>query len=511
VTKIALDALQRGVVEHAGGPLLVLGGPGTGKTSVLEERFVSLAAAEGCSPDRILFLVPNRAQKMALQDRLTRRLLFGEGSAALIEVPIYTWHGLANHLVSRHYDRLAYLEPPVLLTSPEQWGDVRDALAAENEANWPHHRHLLRNRGFVDEVVDFCIRAEQRLLDNTQLDALAAERPAWTDIVRFFKAHRARLRARSRVDYPTLLADAAELIANHDDVRRSLHDRFLHVLVDDGQELALVQQRMLHFLVGADEARVRHRSLVLAGDPDSAIETFRGADPDWIDGFEKEFGPHDAVTLSTSYRLGEGLGRPAANLIERNGAREHRAKSFAGDADLEVRRFPNLAAEVDSIARELRLAHLTDEVAYEDMAILLTSPRAMLPPLQRALDALEVPFSITAPDRPLGREPIVRAFADLATYAFSDQLDADRLVELLRSPLVDLEDGTVRELERLARVSGRSLSELLENPPDALQSDEDAAARIREVVDLREVLRAKKDSPADEAFWIVWDRSRFCR
>ena len=509
MTKIALDALQKGVVEHAGGPLLVLGGPGTGKTTVLEERFVSLAATDGCSPDRILFLVPNRSQKMALQDRLTRRLLFEEGRAALIEVPVYTWHGLANHLVSRHYDRLAYSEPPVLLTSPEQWGDVRDALAAENEANWPHHRHLLHNRGFVDEVVDFCIRAEQRLLDNNQLDALAAARPAWTDIVRFFKAHRARLRARSRVDYPTLLADAAELIANHDDVRTGLHDRFLHVLVDDGQELALVQQRMLHFLAGAAGEREGHRSLVIAGDPDSAIETFRGADPDWIDGFEKEFGPHDVVTLSTGYRLGDGLGRSAAGLIERNGHRDHRPSTFAGHADLEVRRFPNLAAEVDTIARELRLAHLTDGVAYEDMAILLTSPRSMLPPLQRALDALEVPFSITAPDRPLGREPIVRAFADLATFAFSDELDAERLVELLRSPLVDLEDGAVRELERLARLSGRPLADLLEGPPAELGAD--ALAKLREVVELRELLRAKRDAPAGEAFWVVWDRSRFCR
>src|SRR3989337_2209852 len=164
-TKVTLDNLnahQRRAVEHGAGPMCVLGGPGTGKTTVLEERFVRLALAEGCSPDRILFLVPNRAQKMALQDKLTRRLLFDEGLDALIEVPVYTWHGFANHLVSRHYDLMGYSEPPVLLTSPEQWGDVRDALAKEDPVNWPHHKHLLKNRGFADEVVDFCIRAEQR-------------------------------------------------------------------------------------------------------------------------------------------------------------------------------------------------------------------------------------------------------------------------------------------------------------------------------------------------------------
>lgn len=508
--KLALDPNQQALVDHGTGPLLALGGPGTGKTTVLEERFVRLALTEGCSSDRILFLVPNRAQKIALQNRLTHRLLFEEGLDALIEVPVYTWHGLAHHLVTRHYDRLAYPEPPVLLTSPEQWGDVRDALASENEANWPHHRHLLRNRGFVDEVVDFCIRAEQRLLDNAQLEALAAARPAWGDIVRFFKAHRARLRARSRVDYPSLLADAAELIANHDDVRGALHRRFTHVLVDDGQELALVQQRLLQFLTGFAAGTDAARSLVLVGDPDSAIETFRGADPDWIGDFEKEFGEHETVTLTTSYRLGPEFGRATRSLIARNGERDHRPSEFAGHASLEVRRFGNLAAEVEAVARSIRLAHLTEGIAFEDMAILLTSPRSMLPPLERALDALEVPFTISAPDRPLGREPIVRAFADLATYAFADEADPEQLTQLMRSPLIDLEDATVREIERVARVTGRSVVQVVEDPPQQFDGDPDAPAKLRELVELRDLLRSKKDAPADEAFWVVWDRSRLC-
>jgi superfamily I DNA/RNA helicase len=210
--------------------------------------------------------------------------------------------------------------------------------------------------------------------------------------VRFFKAHRNRLRDRSRVDYPTLLIDATELIANHDDVRGELHHRFQHILVDDGQELALVQQRMLHFLSGPGEGS--GRSLVLAGDPDSAIETFRGAEPDWLDDFSKEFGEHESVTLRTSYRLSPSFGEKTATLMRRNGDLDHRPSIFAGRCTIEAQRFSNLAAEVESIARELRLAHLTEKVPYEDMAILLTSPRSMLPPLERALDALEVPFSI---------------------------------------------------------------------------------------------------------------------
>ena len=510
---IDYDADQARVIDHGFGALTALGGPGTGKSSVLEERFLRLSLQDGCSPDRILFLVPNRAQKMALQDRLTKRLLFEAGLDALIEVPVYTWHGLANHLVSRHYDNLGYSEPPVLLTSPEQWGDVRDALAAENPSNWSeNHRYLLKNRGFADEVVDFCIRAEQRVLREPELNALAAARPGWADVIRFFKAHRKRLQTRARVDYPMLLNEATDLLANFDDVREALHRRFLHVLVDDGQELALVQQRMLHFLTqfGVEGGSESSRSLVLAGDPDSAIETFRGAEPEWIEDFAKEFGPHESVILKTCYRQGRTMGEQSMALIGRNGDADHRPVGFEGEAELEVHAFQSLAAEVESIARAIRLAHLEDKIPFDDMAILLTSPRSMLPPLERALDALEVPFSIAAPDRPLGREPIVRAFRDLAAFAFAEEPEPEKLVELLRSPLIDLEDATVRELERVARVTNRPLGAVLEALPDDLDGDPDATAKVAELIDLRNLLLSKKDSPADQAFWVVWDRSRLC-
>lgn len=509
---ISLDAAQQRVTSHRSGSLLVLGGPGTGKTTVLEELFVRLATAEGCSADRILFLVPNRAQKIAVQDRLLRRLLFEEGLDAVVEVPVYTWHGLANHLVGRHYDRLAYAEPPVLLTSPEHWADVREALANEPETSWAHHRELLRNKGFVDEVVDFCIRAEQRLLEPSDLDAIARARPSWVDVLGFFRAHLQRLRSRSRVDYPTLLADAVELIANHDDVRTSLHRRFPHVLVDDGQELALVQQRMLTFLTDTTRppgGLSEPGSVVVAGDPDSAIETFRGAEPEWLERFGELFDGAESVTLTTSYRLGPDLGRSLSSFLGATGDGAHRPEGFAGRGGLEVRRFSNLAGELEAVARELRLAHLVDGVAYADMAILLTSPGAMLAPLERALSSVEVPFSISAPDRPLQREPAVRAVATLARVAFSPRPPDDTVLELLRSPLVALPDGQVRELERAARLRGVPVAEVVSAPPESIDSD--GASRLAELVELRDALLSKQDRPADEAFWVVWTGASWCR
>lgn len=492
------DPSQTRVIEHGRGPLIAVGGPGTGKTTALEERYVQLATRDDCAPDRVLFLVGNRGQKMLLQDRITRRLLFEEGLPALVEVPIYTWHGLAHHLVTRHYDRLAYPEPPVLLTSPEQWGAIRDALAGENPTNWPHHHHLLRNRGFVDEVVDFVIRAEQRLMEEADLARVVQERPAWEGLVRFFKKHRDQMRSRSRVDYPTLLRDSVELVANHDDVREGLHKRFLHVLVDDGQELSFVQQRLLHFLSGGEG-----RSLVVSADPDSSIEHFRGADPAWLGTFEKDFGPHEEVFLKTSYRLGEDLASRAGRLVAKTEDAAHRPDRFEGGSGLEVRRFQNVATEVDAVARDLRISHLRDGVPYEDMAILLSSPRSMLPALERALRSVEVPFAISAPDRPLEREGVIHAFCELARYAYADAPDDDHLAELLSSPLIGLETVELRELERSARTDGVSLSRVVVDR----SSGADADGRLSHLIDLVDRLRRTRTGPADGSFWTVWESS----
>lgn len=509
-TELSPDQHQAGVLAHGDGALLVLGGPGTGKTSTLAERYVKLATSPGCSPDRILLLVPNRAQKMQVQEALTTRLLNDEGLQALIEVPVYTWHGFAYHLVSRHYDKLGYLEPPVLLTSPEQWGAIRDALGRENPANWPRHKHLLNNRGFVDEVVDFFIRVGQRAMDPPELASLAQHRPAWSELLDFYRRHHTELRQRSRVDYPTLMRDAVELVANFEDVRVALQSRFLHLLVDDGQELALVQQRLLHFLTGFTVSGPDGRSLVLAGDPDSAIETFRGADPEWISDFSKDFGEHETITLSTSYRTGPASGPALAGLIGRNGDRAHRPTEHRGGSELEVRRFANLAQEADAIARAVRLAHLADKIPFDDMAILLTSPRSMLPALERALDALQVPFSVAAPDRPLGREPVVRAFVGLSEFAERDEPEDEDVLALLRSPLVDLADASVRELERMARLDGKSLMETIASHPELPEDPEASAAALRELLMLRDLYREASDLPADETFWRMWDRSAYC-
>ncbi|MCA1840707.1 MAG: ATP-dependent helicase [Actinomycetota bacterium] len=483
--RVVLDEVQRSVVEHRGASLLVLGGPGTGKTSVLEERFLRLSA-EDVAPHRILFLCTNRHYSMAAKDRLARRLPM----EAMVEVPVYTWHALAYHLVSRYHRVLGYGEAPVLLTGPEQWGIVRQLMAGEEAVDWPVWRERLNDRGFIDEVADFCLRVEQRMIGDDDLDALMGHRHDWAEVVRFYRRYRDYLKVESRLDYAGLIATSVRLLKEHPQVRDAMHLRFPHVLVDDGQELSKAHRALLTLF---DTSR-----LVVAADADSGIEHFRGAEPDWLHGFGSEFGEHNRVILAHSYRLGAPLLGDVLNLIDHNDQdAAHRPSSPASHpTSVETRLYASAAEEVEMIARDLRYAHVSDGIAYKDMAVLISQPLVLLSPLERAMDRWEVPFEPLTGDRPLASEPIISAFIDLARVALRLEGWEQRLASVLTSSLVGLSFTERRDLQREAWRTGSTLADIVEHS--------ELATEFRL---LRDTIVAHAEL-ADSCFWEVHNVSR---
>jgi superfamily I DNA/RNA helicase len=347
-----------GLIEHFGCPLLVLGGPGTGKTSFLERRFLHLATEAGIEPHRILLLCGSRTYAARARDRLARQLPL----EAAIEVPVYTWHGLAYHLVTRHYPELGFSELPVLLTAPEQWGTVRELLDAEDPAVWPSWADRLGERAFTDEVADFCLRVGQLLLGPDELEQTAQARPDWSEVIRFAGTYRNHLLARSRMDYAQLLGHASRLLSDNSSVAEALRARFPDVLVDDGQDLGHAHLALLHELETSN--------LVVAADPDCGVEAFRGARPDWVFGFEKDFGPARIEVLRRSYRLGAPLAGAARRLIASNETSSRHRITVEADhkTEFECRQYASSIDEVESIARELKRAHLIDGVPRSEMA-----------------------------------------------------------------------------------------------------------------------------------------------
>jgi len=151
-----LDATQRAVVDHEGLPLLVLAGPGTGKTTAIVETVVDRITRRGIDPDRVLVLTFSRKAAEELRQRITARL-----GRTTREPLALTFHSYAYALVRREFT-LAGDEPPTLLSGPEQLLEVRRLLRGEAEdggSRWPERlRPALGTRGFATELRDFLLR-----------------------------------------------------------------------------------------------------------------------------------------------------------------------------------------------------------------------------------------------------------------------------------------------------------------------------------------------------------------
>ncbi|MCX4916882.1 ATP-dependent DNA helicase [Streptomyces sp. NBC_00687] len=413
-----LDAGQRAVVEHGGGPLLVLAGPGTGKTTTLVES-VAARIARGGDPARILVLTFSRKAAVELRDRMALRI----GAARAPQAT--TFHSFCYALVRAHQDTDLFVEPLRLLSGPEQDVAVRGLLAGQPDlerlglasVRWPDElRACLTTRGFADEVRAVLARSRELGLGPDALEAFARRigRPDWSAAASFLAEYLDVLDMQGVLDYAELVHRAV-LLARRTDVAGRLAAQYDAVYVDEYQDTDPAQVRLLHALAGGG------RTLVAFGDPDQSIYAFRGADVngilDFPDAFPRANGrPAPVEVLRTSRRSGATLLASTRLLTQRmpltrlpsEKVRAHRELSPVRDGGgAEVYTYPTAGTELDNIADILRRAHLEDGVPWGDMAVLVRAGSRSIPTVRRALTVAGVPLDIDGDDLPLRHEPAV--------------------------------------------------------------------------------------------------------
>lgn len=415
---LRLDAAQRAVVDHRSGPLLVLAGPGTGKTTTLVES-VAARIARGADPERILVLTFSRRAALELRDRMARRVGAARAPRAT------TFHSYAYALVRAHQDSDLFVQPLRLLSGPEQDVTVRELLAGQPDlerlglahVRWPDElRACLTTRGFADEVRAVLARSRELGLGPAALDAFARRigRPDWRAAAAFLAEYLDVLDLQGVLDYAELVHRAV-LLAERPEAAARLAARYDAVYVDEYQDTDPAQVRLLHALAGGG------RTLVAFGDPDQSIYAFRGADVNGILDFPAAFPrgdgrPAPVEVLRTSRRLGAGLLAATRLLTQRmpltrlpaDRVRAHRELAPVRDTGrVEVCTYPTAGAELDNIADILRRAHLEDGVPWSEMAVLVRAGSRTIPTVRRALTSAGVPLDIDGDDLPLRHEPAV--------------------------------------------------------------------------------------------------------
>ncbi|MBC7272453.1 MAG: ATP-dependent helicase, partial [Streptomyces sp.] len=413
-----LDAAQRAVVDHEAGPLLVLAGPGTGKTTTLVES-VAARIASGTHPERILVLTFSRKAAVELRDRMALRMGAARAPRAT------TFHSFSYALVRAHQDSELFVEPLRLLSGPEQDVTVRELLAGQADleraglahVRWPDElRACLTTRGFADEVRAVLARSRELGLGPDALDAFAHRigRPDWRAAAAFLAEYLDVLDLQGVIDYAELVHRAV-LLAHRPAVAERLAAQYDAVYVDEYQDTDPAQVRLLHALAGGG------RTLLAFGDPDQSIYAFRGADVNGILDFPHAFPRRDGrpapvEVLRVSRRSGAALLAATRLLTQRmplprlpaDRARAHRDLTPARDGGrVEVFTYPTAGTEQDNIADILRRAHLEDGVPWSEMAVLVRAGSRTIPTLRRALTAAGVPLDIDGDDVPLRHEPAV--------------------------------------------------------------------------------------------------------
>jgi superfamily I DNA/RNA helicase/RecB family exonuclease len=319
VPELLDDPLQRYVVDHTGGPLLVVGGPGTGKTTVLVEA-VAARIAEGVDPERILVLTFGRRGSAALRDRIEARVADTPGRI-MHEPLVRTFHAYAFGLLRRAAADRG--EPsPRLLTGPEQDLIIRELLAVvgDDEAadivGWPEAlRPALPTRAFAQQLRDLMQRAAERGVGPVELARLGERlgRDDWPAAARFLREYVAVLALRDATTRGSTAYDPAELVraasgllADDAALLAAERDRLRYVYVDELADTDPAQIELLSLVAGGG------KPLVAFGDPDSSVYGFRGADPAVVAAFPMRFRTAsgalaETLTLHTNYRADSPL------------------------------------------------------------------------------------------------------------------------------------------------------------------------------------------------------------
>ena len=384
-----LNDQQRAAVCHPGGPLLILAGPGSGKTRVICHRIAWLVRSGTVPAGNILGVTFTNKAANEMRARLAG-LLGNRGPTALLS----TYHAFCARIL-RADGRHVQVAPSFTIY------DTADQLKAARLAieELDYDKDSLPPRSVVWQIGQW----KNRMLTVEQLRTIE-EGHRNAQLVDCFERYEKILRRAGALDFDDLLLRAVSLLRDHDAVREKYAARYRHVLVDEYQDTNHAQYRLTH-LLGRD-----HRNVCAVGDPDQAIYGWRGADIGNIRTFEKDFPEHTIVNLERNYRSSGNIVSAAAALIARNEDRADKTlwTGRAPGAGVEHLRSESDHDEADAITR---IVAAQPDAPRQTAVLYRTNAQSRL--VEDALRRAEIPYHIVGNIRFYERREIKDALAYL--------------------------------------------------------------------------------------------------
>lgn len=348
---------QEEAITHKGGPLMVLAGPGSGKTLVITYRVKWLIENAGVYPSNILVITFTRAAAEEMKKRFfmfdgmeNAPVTFGTFHSIFFMILRYAYRYTAANIIREDVKR-RYIK--------EMTENMELEIEDENEFL----------SGIINEIS--YVKGEMMSLSyyhsNNCSDELFAQ---------IYEGYEKRLREENLIDFDDMLVFCYELLREREDIRTLWQNKFQHILIDEFQDINKVQYEIVRMLAGKGD------HLFIVGDDDQSIYRFRGARPEIMLGFEKDYPEAKKVILNTNYRCSEEIVESAEHLISHNTKRFPKNMQAARGSKVPItfRNLKDAGEECTDILKGIRF-YYKKGIPLEDMAVIFrtnTQPRLLV-------------------------------------------------------------------------------------------------------------------------------------
>jgi DNA helicase-2/ATP-dependent DNA helicase PcrA len=471
-----LTDAQRQAVAHRAGPILVLAGPGSGKTTVVTRR-VAYLIARGVPSRQILALTFTNKAAGEMRDRIDGLLpgrLGGQGSPT-----VATFHSFCARQLRHHADAAGLPVRYSIYDEADQREAIKQALQDVG----------LSSRNWSPASVSAAIsEAKNRLLD---AEAYAAEASDFygRSVARIYKTYESILRANDALDFDDLLLRMAELLRRSEHVRQRLQERYRYLLIDEYQDTNHAQFIIAHTLAAA------HSNICVVGDPDQSIYGWRGADLSNILEFEEHYPDAVIVPLGQNFRSTGHIVEAAAGLIRHNRRRKHKhLHTELGEGER-----PTVSVcrdehhEASQVADCLRRECDERGAAWREMAVLYRI-NALSRVLEAALRDARIPYVIARGTAFYERKEIKEALSYLRLLA--NPHDEVSLRRIVNTPARGIGRTTLTKIDLFAIDGQHRLFEALRRADEIGGLSPRAVKAVGRFVELIEGLRQAAAAPA---------------
>lgn len=434
-----LNPAQREAVEAIKGPVLILAGPGSGKTRVITHRVAYLVKLCGVSPHNIMAVTFTNKAAREMRERLEQ--LLGQAVEALT---LGTFHAICARILRREGKAIGLESSFVIYDEDDQLSLMKQVLEELN----------LDPKQYAPQALRSAIGAAKSCLISPE-DYAQRVNSYFEEIVqRVYQRYQELLSQGQVVDFDDLLMKTVQLFHDHPKILNSYQSKYVHILVDEFQDTNIAQYELMRQLAG------KYRNLCVVGDPDQSIYSWRFADLRNILSFEKDYPEAKVVFLEQNYRSTKTILEVASDVISANVLRKPKKLWTENEdgASVTVIESYNAEEEAQSVVNEIEKLIGQEQISLKDCAVMYRV-NAQSRALEETFLRYGVPYKLVGGTRFYQRQEVKDIIAYLRViHNPQDNVSVTRIINV---PGRGIGQKTINTLQSWAKAHDTSLFEAL--------------------------------------------------